>query len=447
MKNIKLSFKILKQRMLIFAIILISLFFPILANNEGQVSLRTLITSMGVDKIEDGYEVSAQIFTPTKQSFSPKEIISERGPTIGSIVEALIIKTGRLGIENTCSLLILGADLAKDNVMEVLDYFLRKNVISWSAVVAIGEKSALETLKGLNKLEQNSNVDWSDFLSISEKGFDRAPTDLRHFAKGIYGLTNTAHTIVIGLEETEQEDSQKGSGGSSGSGGGGEGGGEEESSQSAKIVQSSGGEGGGSKKKESSGTYPADKESLKGQAPQIKMDGKTAVFVKGKQVVELNKEQTEGYNWIDKKAQFHHYMIESLGGYYFADAKLTMQVVSKKNKIKCKFDNKPQIIFNISAKLALAEVMRDQIPLIVGKNDNGTLSKMLVQEVEKYIKERVLDAYYTAAKEEADLFNIVPYFYKFYTKKYNAYMSSGRTIKDFLHDIEFVFNFAIEVEV
>jgi hypothetical protein len=441
MKNIKLSFKILKQRMLIFALILISLLFQEQISSEGQVNLRALITALGVDKIEQGYEVSAQIFTPSKQAFSPKEIISERGPTIGSIIEALIIKTGRLCIENTCSLLVFGSDLAKDNVMETIDYFLRKNVISWSAVVAVGEKSALETLKGLNKLEQNSNIDWSDFLSISEKGFDRTAIDLRHFAKGIYGLTNTAQTIVIGVEETKQ-DSQKGSGGESGGGGGGGGGGDE-SSQSAKIVQSSGGK----KEPESSGTIPADKESLKGQAPQIKMHGKTAVFVKGKQVLELNKEQTEGYNWIDKKALFHHFMIEGLGGYYFGDAKLTIQVVDKKVKIKCKFDNKPQIIFKISAKMALAEVMRDQIPLIVGKNDNGILSMMLVKEVEKYIKERVSDAYYTAAEEGADIFNLVPCFYKFHTKKYNSYMNGGRTLKDLLRDIELLFKFSIEIEV
>ncbi|HEY8443907.1 MAG TPA: Ger(x)C family spore germination C-terminal domain-containing protein [Clostridia bacterium] len=448
MKNIKLSFKMLKQRMLIFAMILIALLFPEQVYSEGQVGLRALITAIGVDKIEQGYEVSAQIFTPSRQPTSKKDIISERGPTVGSIMEALIIKTGRLGIENTCALIIFGPELAKDNVMETIDYFLRKNIISWSAVVAIGEKSALETLKGLNKLEERSPIDWSDFLSISEKGFDRAPLDLRHFAKGIYGLTNTAHTVVIGIEETEDEQSQN-SGGQSGSGGG-QGGEEEQSSQTAKLngfdsvyTQS----GGGNKEPESSGTASADKKSLKGQAPQIKMNGKTAVFVKGKQVLELNKEQTEGYNWIDNKAQYHHFMIEGLGGYYFGDAKLTIQVTNKKCKIKSKFDNKPEITFNISSKMALAEVMRDQIPLIVGKDDTGALSKKLVDEVQKYIKDRVLDAYYTAAEKGADIFNLVPHFYKFHTKQYNSYMTGGRTMKDLLHDIDIKFKFKIEIEV
>lgn len=441
MKNIKLSFKMLKQRMILFAMIFVAMFYQQQVHSEGQVRLRMLVTSIGVDKIEDGYEVSAQIFTPTKDQPSPKEIISERGPTIGSIVEALIIKTGRLGIENTCTMLVFGAELAKDNIMEALDYFLRKNVISWSAIVIVGEKSALETLKGLNQLERKSNIDWSDFLKISEKGFDRTAIELRHFAKGIYGLSNTAQTIVVGIEETEEKESKGGSGGNSS-------GGEEQGSQSAKIdKENSVYTQGGSKGSESSGTQSSDKESKKGQAPQLKMHGKTAVFVKGKQVLELNKEQTEGYNWVDKKAQFHHFMMEGLGGYYFGDSKITIQVISKNNKIKSKFDDQPQITFGINAKMALAEVMRDQIPLIVGKNDTRMLSKKLVKEVEEYIKKRVLDAYYTAADKGADLFNIVPYFYKFHTKKYNAYMSNGRTIKDFLHDIQIKFDIKLEIEI
>ena len=95
----------------------------------------------------------------------------------------------------------------------------------------------------------------------------------------------------------------------------------------------------------------------------------------------------------------------------------------------------------------LVEVMRDQIPLIVGKNDTIKLSQMLIDKTKEHIQKRVKDAYYAAAEKEADVFNIVPYFYKFHTKKYNKYMSSGRTIKDFLYDIELKFNLKLEIKV
>lgn len=440
MKNIKLSFKILKQRMVIFALIFVALFAQAQVNSEGQVALRILITAIGVDKVDEGYEVSAQIFTPTKQSSSSKEVISEKGPTIGSVMEALIIKTGRLGIEDTCSLLVFGADLAKDNIMETIDYFLRKNVVSWSTIVTVGEKSALETLKGLNKLEKNSNIDWEDFLAISEKGFDRIAIQLRDFAKGIYGHSNTALCMVIGVEEQPEEASQGDSGSEQKGGGGSGGSSEEESSQSFKPQKEY-------IYTQSSDSQSSDKESKKGQAAQIKMDAKTAVFVKGQQVLELNREQTEGINWVDPKPQFHHFVLEGLGGYYFGDSKVTLQLFNKSTKIKSRFDDKPEITFMIRGKMTLVEVMRDQIPLIAGENYSGMLSKMLVEKTEEYIEKQVKDAYYAAAEKGADLFNIVKYFYKFNTKKYNSYMSSGRTIKDFLYDIDLKFKFKLEIEV
>ncbi len=433
MKNIKLSFKILKQRMVIFGLILAALFVQEQISAESTIGLRILITAIGVDKTEEGYEVSAQIYTPSKDKSAPKEIISEKGPTVGAIMDALIGKTGRLATEETCSLLVFGEDLAKDNIMETIDYFLRKNVMSWNTIVAVGEKSALETLKGLNEMEKISSIDWADFSNISERDFDRAAIQLRSFAKGVYGLTNTAHCILIGIEETKQEQSSQG--------GGGSGGGQEESNQSFGADKQN------SIYTQANGSQSSGQGAKQGQAPQLKTHGKTAVFVKGKLVLELNKEQTEGTNWINPKAQSYHFMLEGLGGYYFGDSKVTVHVFSKSNKIKSRFDDKPQINFNISARMELVEVMRDQIPLIVGKNDTIKLSQMLIDKTKEHIQKRVKDAYYAAAEKEADVFNIVPYFYKFHTKKYNKYMSSGRTIKDFLYDIELKFNLKLEIKV
>src|SRR5690606_9449582 len=127
---------------------------------------------------------------------------------------------------------------------------------------------------------------------------------------------------------------------------------------------------------QSSDSQSSDKESKKGQAAQIKMDAKTAVFVKGQQVLELNREQTEGINWVDPKAQFHHFVLEGLGGYYFGDSKVTLQIFNASTKIKSRFDDKPEITFMIRSKMTLVEVMRDQIPLIAGENNSGMLSKM-----------------------------------------------------------------------
>lgn len=405
MKNIKLSFKILKQRMVIFGLILAALFVQEQIGAESTIGLRILITAIGVDKAEEGYEVSAQIYTPSKDKPAPKEIISEKGPTIGAIMDALVTKRDDWQQKKPVRYWFLARIWQKTTLWKLLIIFAKK-CYELEYDSRGRRKSALETLKGLNEMEKISKIDWADFSNISEREFDRAAIQLRSFAKGVYGLTNTAHCILIGIEETKQEQSSQGGG----SGGEGSGGGQEESNQSFGADKQN------SIYTQANGSQSSGQGAKQGQAPQLKTHGKTAVFVKGKQVLELNKEQTEGTNWINPKAQSYHFMLEGLGGYYFGDSKVTVHVFSKSNKIKSRFDDKPQINFNISARMELVEVMRDQIPLIVGKNDTIKLSQMLIDKTKEHIQKRVKDAYYAAAEKEADVFNIVPYFYKFHTK-------------------------------
>ena len=447
MKNFKLSFKILKSRMIIFALVLITFFVPQMSQNENSVDIRVLITALGIDKKEDEYEVSVQVYIPSKTS-TEKDIISAKDKSVALATEQVLIKTGRLGIQSTCGMIVLGKDLVeKENVMTTLDYIIRNNIVPWSTVLVAGDKDAAQTLVALNKLEKRSPIGWSNYLSISEREFDKAAVTLRDFVKGVYGLTGVSHCSAIGTEEIPPED-QSGGGGSGGGGssGGGSGGGGESKSESqgsfnpikidnSIFTQSSGGEGGGST------------DEKKGQAPQLKLLPITPVFMHGKKIMELNQDQTEGYNWVDKKSIFHTIMVEDVGGYYFKDGKVSLGVVKKKVKLKSNFDAHPIISVNIFTNLVLEEVMQSDIPLINGRDDSIERSNMLSKKTCEYIEKKVRDVFDAGKEKDADVLNLVSFFYKFHNKQYKNYLSTGRTVTDLLKDIELKFDLKCEVEV
>ena len=342
-------------------------------------------------------------------------------------------------------MIVLGKDLVEqENVMNTLDYILRKNIISWNAIIVTGEKSAVETLKGLNKLEEKSSMGWQSLYNISERGFDMVAVKVRDFAKGVYGLTGTSLLPIVEAKDTPPENQGGSSGSSDGGGGGSSGGSSSQGSVSLSendciFTQSDGGSQGQSSQGSS--------EENKGQGPQLKLIPDTLVFFRGKKIARLNKDQTEGINWLSKKALFHSFTLENIGGYYFKDSKVSLSLKNQKIKIKSKFDSNPTMDVKIDANFTLVEVMRSDIPLIAGKHDHVERSELLSKKINDFIEKQVRDAFETGKEKDADVFNFVPYFFKFHNKQYNKYMSTGRKVTDLLKDIELKLDIKTDVEV
>lgn len=452
MSNVKLSFKILKQRMVVFVLVVISFFIPQLSENQNSIDIRAMITALGIDKKGDEYEVTAQLFVPSK-SQPNKDIISAKDKTISLAAEQLYVKTARLAVESTCALIMLGKDLVEqENVMPVLDYLVRNNVITWNALVAVSDQEASKALVELNKLESKSPIGWLNFFDVSNRGYDYAAVQLRDFIKGVYGITGTSYCPLLTTEKIPSE----GQGGTGGSGGGGNasGGGGDGSQGSFNPIKNDGavftqssGSSGGSEGGSSGGSSGGGSDEKKGQAPQLKLEGKTNVFVKGKKIAELNKDETEGMNWMNEKAVFHSIKLSDVGGYYFRDGDITLGIINKKLKIKSQFDSNPTVIINMKIQLDLEEVMQSDIPLVIGKNDVAQKSKSLNQKTAEYIEQKIRHIFEKSKELKADVLELVPLFNKYHNKKFKKFLETGRQPIDILDEIELKFELLTEVEV
>ena len=151
-------FKRAKFYLIIFAIVFIN--FLTLDFLLIDVEKTALIVALGVDRVESGYEVTAQIAVPeaTNQSTKSNEsVIYARGDTLYDAVSEIGNRTGWYPKLSFCNLIILGESVFEENVMGVIDFFVRSYKVEDSAILCASEKSAKDLLMSVSPLDNISS--------------------------------------------------------------------------------------------------------------------------------------------------------------------------------------------------------------------------------------------------------------------------------------------------
>lgn len=416
MKRTRLSFKILKQRMIILLLAFAVIFLPQMFESENIVDLRVIFTAIGIDTKDDNFEVSAQVFIPS-QSSDPtkpqKSIISIEAPSISEAIDKLIFTTGRLATVGTCKLIVLGKDFVESqNVAANLDYFLRVNEISWSSMLVATEQSALETLQQLNGLEETSPMNWQNFLSASKSDYQAAAIELRMFMKQYYGMSKTSYCSSLNMKK---DDSGNGGGQNESDGG---------SNESGEADASSG----GNKKQ-----------------PQIDMKSKTIVFLDGKKVGELDEKTTEGLNWTLKEAKNYTMKLKDVNCPELTDATVGLWIVDKSVSRSFKWDKEPIVTYKMKVSFVVREVIKDTLTLSSNPKRGEHISKMIAQKAEQEIEQKILQTFEESKKLKADIFDFSINFYKYHPKKYREFME-GREMAEFLDAVKINFDIKVSVD-
>jgi hypothetical protein len=168
--------------------------------------------------------------------------------------------------------MIFGKELAKGNIMKVLDYFANTLRIQDSAVVVLADDKAREILETASPLDNISSFALQKIL-LKETGFDRdvSTTDIRAFCAGYYSRSSSSVMPIIKLLTETSKGQEKGNSSSSGT------------DSNAGQDPSSSGENGAVSGNKGDTLYDATT---------------TALFYNGKKVGELNAKQTKAFNFI-----------------------------------------------------------------------------------------------------------------------------------------------------
>lgn len=272
------------RRAKIFLIVCAVFLVFFFSNDFGLIDIEktAIITAVAVDFGEQmEYEVTAQIAVPEVSSVSSenaKTHIIGMGETVGSAIKNIGDISGWFPNLSFCNLIILGGQMAEDNVMQVLDYFTKTLRIQDSALVVLAEKKASELITMSTPLDNISSFALQKIL-LKNLGHDQdcATIDIKSFSVGYYSRHGSAvMPFIKTLEENASPESSDGS--------------------------SSGSSGMGALGSSSSGSAGSD-SGLDGKGKTLFDARYTALFKNGKIVGELDPSLTFMLNTLTKKVE------------------------------------------------------------------------------------------------------------------------------------------------
>ncbi|MBE5744074.1 MAG: hypothetical protein E7358_05100 [Clostridiales bacterium] len=200
-------FKRAKFYLIIFAIIFIN--FLTLDFLLIDVEKTALIVAIGIDKTESGYEVTAQIAVPeaTNQSTKSNEsVIFAKGKTLYDAVDDIGSRTGWYPKLSFCNLIILGNSVFEENVMGVIDFFVRSYKVEDSAILCASEKSAKEVLLSVSPLDNISSFALSKiFVRDHSNASPVLTTTIKDFSILYYSHCKSGYMPLVKMIDTEDK--------------------------------------------------------------------------------------------------------------------------------------------------------------------------------------------------------------------------------------------------
>lgn len=130
----------------------------------------SILTSTQINKVDNNYEVSTEIINPKQDKTTKKEIYSATGKTLDEAYRQIYEKSKKYLYSDHIQVMIINENIAKENITQILDFFLRKPTVRTEFKVLIGNKLSSNTLKELkinNKyLGTNNIVSFNDLASM-----------------------------------------------------------------------------------------------------------------------------------------------------------------------------------------------------------------------------------------------------------------------------------------
>lgn len=356
----------MKLKRLLFILIILSTIFLTGCWSSHEVNTLAITVCIGIDKTENGYLVTEQVLNPraiaSKKATaeSPVVIYTAEGNDLAEIVRRFTTQSSRILYNADLRMVVIGEDVAKDGIQNILDYFLRNYEYRTEFYFVIAKNStANEVLGILTPIESVPGFSMYISLKMSEEKW-AAMKSIR-----IIELVNTIiadgdNPVLTGIEISQDEISPK----------------------STDILKQS------------------------GEYKKLKYTGLGA-FNKDKIVGWLDEDESKGYNYITDNVKN---TIEYAD--YDSKVKITYEIINAKSKTKVYFlENKPAIEVKIKTKCNIV-IVEGEFDVSAEENKQ-ILNKLLASKV-KLLCEKALNK---AQKElKTDIFGFGEAIHRKYPK-------------------------------
>lgn len=380
-----------KKAIFVFLVLCAFILTYLRAVPETSLSERAIVVGLGIDKTEDGYEVTTEIINPKSQSGGGLgesdgfALISGTGETVDSALGVIAQKTGLKVSLSQCNLVILGSMFMKERVFPSLNYLVQTYSVPELAIIATAENSAKELLTTKPVMTTLSALQMQRTLHSATDDASIISTNVKDFFKGYLSKSGIANVVRISAKKVDKTTVDKG-------------------------TQSSG------------DVYEYDFSRL-------------VVFAKNRDATLLDKDDTVAINYMKYDLKRGGEIVEAEGKTY------SLQITSKKTKTRSKVSGGvPEVLAEVDIKATIKETdglgnyfAIDEIPSRVTEKIENALKKV--------VEKKMMTTYEKCKTLGIDVYELFDILYE------NNYKDFKRMADDvnYLEKIRFIVNAKISV--
>ena len=369
-----------------YILIVILLVFFFFTSDFGLIDVQktAIVTAVGIDREEEEFILTSQIAIPKSSSQGKTtesvQLVS-RGKTIADAFEEINTKTGWYPKLVFCKLIILGENMAQENVFDALDFFLLDEYLTDNCQVTVCEGLAKDILNVSALVDPSSGVAIGKILSAhAERVGTVHPTSLKDFAIGHFGESKSALLPVLQTQPQQEA-----------------------------IPSSANGQG------EQTGEQTSPQEKQNNEKPVFSAR-KTALFVGGKWLGTLNAEETFAVNAATGKLRLANYSVEN------ADGSCTLVVKRNAPKIKLSVGKEGQGRLDIQLTMTAGVSDFSKALGLTDLRDGGDIPDGVFASAEKKLASELITAYEKARAVGCDVFGLGERLVKYKNRSYHKFL-------------------------
>lgn len=423
--------KFIKRHTWILLLLSCLVFVPQSFSYQAKLNMRVIVTGMGIDKVEDGYEITAQVVMPTPGSESgggkaTLGFISEIGVNVSDGVQKIAYKIGKTAGFSHMSFLIVGQNMLEDNLAESLDYFVRDPELNTSVMMLISPTTAKDMLSKTETLELSAGVGLQKVFIYKQSSFNGVMIPVEEFVNNAFGLSkSSAVGGILITEEGEEELGKSTSETLSSSENGLSSSGESGSSSGENSGSESGGQSGQGNNGSSSGGGGGSESTGSSQNGRIKYYNDVYYFKRGKFIGKFEKEEELlGFFLADNASNNGELTVKNVNGGALKNATVGIQFREEKTRKKINFkEGKPVFELKIMFKdVQIVELLNDgALTEKIYRDPDEEMVSAIKKAIEKKVERDIMQTFEKAKTDDVDIFKIADKCYQFKPKQWKKF--------------------------
>lgn len=394
-----------KSLMFTYFIIIMIILLPNAIVMPSQSFKSQIITAIGIDGKVDDIEMSVLALSNlSKDNMSETtKVISGKGQTVANAVFSIERQVGRSLKMGHVGYIVLSKSLTDNDITKILNNLIITTKLPDTISLVICEDSAKNVLDSASKLEQASSYKFREMIQNEYNEDFAQETSLDAFLKGYYSPNSSSSLGYVSLTKNEL--------------------------LGVEVDNSSGEKMNFGSSDENNMSNNSSNENAQNNV--IEYSNRQSVFKNGIFQYILSNEETEGLNFIVENNLQKLITINDVNTQGLVDGMITFDILSEKLTVNTKIENnKPQILYNISLKLKVMEV--------ISKNENKIAEDRLVlddeinSKISEYVKQKIAILIKKMKQEKTDIANIYNYFESSNHSKLMSFMNTLQNKDDYL---------------